>query len=96
MKGSRHLVAVAGALALAASLTAGLATGSAADTDEEGTLGGPLHAEMYPSGLDTAPDGTVVVADTGNNRVAEVQRQRGADLGDRYARHRHQPVRQPA
>ena len=71
MKGSRHLVAVAGALALAASLTAGLATSSAADTDEEGTLGGPLHAEMYPSGLDTAPDGTVVIADTGNNRVAK-------------------------
>jgi hypothetical protein len=32
-------------------------------------IGGPLHAEMYPSGLETAPDGTVVVADTGNNRV---------------------------
>ena len=25
---------------------------------------------MYPSGLEAAPDGTVVVADTGNNRVA--------------------------
>ena len=71
MKGSRHLVAVAGAFALAASLTAGLATSSAAATVEEGTLGGPLHAEMYPSGLETAPDGTVVIADTGNNRVAK-------------------------
>ncbi len=33
-------------------------------------IGGPLHAEMYPSGLEAAPDGTVVVADTGNNRIA--------------------------
>jgi DNA-binding beta-propeller fold protein YncE len=70
MRGSRHFVAVAAAFALAASLTAGLATGSSADTVEQSTLGGPLHAEMYPSGLDTAPDGTVVIADTGNNRVA--------------------------
>ena len=35
------------------------------------TIGGPLHAEMYPSGLEMAPDGTVVIADTGNNRVAK-------------------------
>ena len=34
------------------------------------TIGGSLHAEMYPSGLETAPDGTVVIADTGNNSVA--------------------------
>ena len=70
MNGIRRQVAAAAALALAAALTAGLATGSVADTVEVDTFGGPLHAEMYPSGLDTAPDGTVVIADTGNNRVA--------------------------
>jgi tripartite motif-containing protein 71 len=34
-------------------------------------VGGPLHAEMYPSGMETGSDGTVVVADTGNNQVAK-------------------------
>jgi DNA-binding beta-propeller fold protein YncE len=37
-------------------------------------LGGPLHYEMYPSGLEIAPDGTVVVADTGNNEVKKYDR----------------------
>src|SRR5207237_1122742 len=37
----------------------------------QATLGGPLHAEMYPSGMEIAPDGSVVVADTGNNQVAK-------------------------
>lgn len=44
--------------------------GQAATPEPTGVIGGPLHAEMYPSGLDTAPDGTIVIADTGNNRVA--------------------------
>jgi DNA-binding beta-propeller fold protein YncE len=34
-------------------------------------MGGPLHAEMYPSGLEVGTDGTVVIADTGNNQVAK-------------------------
>ncbi|MGB0099125.1 MAG: Ig-like domain-containing protein [Nocardioides sp.] len=34
-------------------------------------LGGPLHAELYASGLEVAPDGTVVIADTGNNEIAK-------------------------
>jgi DNA-binding beta-propeller fold protein YncE len=32
-------------------------------------LGGPDHAQIYPSGLETSPDGTLIVADTGNNQV---------------------------
>ena len=32
-----------------------------------GTTG---HATMYPSGLDVGPDGTIYVADTGNDQVA--------------------------
>ncbi len=35
------------------------------------TIGGPGHAEMYPSGMEIAPNGNLVVADTGNNQVAE-------------------------
>jgi DNA-binding beta-propeller fold protein YncE len=33
------------------------------------TLGGPSHAEMYPSGLEVAPNGDLVVANTGDNAV---------------------------
>ena len=36
-----------------------------------GTFGGPGHAEMYPSGMEIAPDGSVIVADTGNHQVAK-------------------------
>jgi DNA-binding beta-propeller fold protein YncE len=62
-------------LGLVSALAAGLAASvvvraDAAAPETVGTIGGPLHAEMYPSGLATAPDGSVVVADTGNNRVA--------------------------
>jgi sugar lactone lactonase YvrE len=34
------------------------------------TIGGPGHAEAYPSGLDVSPSGTVFIADTGNSQVA--------------------------
>jgi DNA-binding beta-propeller fold protein YncE len=37
----------------------------------QGTLGGPGAAAMYPSGADFAPNGDVVVADTGNDQIAE-------------------------
>jgi DNA-binding beta-propeller fold protein YncE len=33
------------------------------------TLGGPNHAEMYPGGLEVAPGGGLVIADTANNTV---------------------------
>jgi len=36
-----------------------------------GTLGGPGHAETYPSGLEVSPDGSVVLADTGNDSVTK-------------------------
>jgi sugar lactone lactonase YvrE len=35
------------------------------------TLGGPGHAAMYPSGMEIAPNGNVIIADTGNDQVAE-------------------------
>ncbi len=35
------------------------------------TMGGPGHAAMYPSGMEIAPNGNLVIADTGNNQVAE-------------------------
>jgi DNA-binding beta-propeller fold protein YncE len=34
------------------------------------TIGGSGAADMYPSGLEVAADGTIVIADTGNNSVA--------------------------
>jgi glucose/arabinose dehydrogenase len=37
----------------------------------QGTIGGPGHAQMYPSGMEIAPDGAIVVADTGNHQVAK-------------------------
>lgn len=33
------------------------------------TIGGPGRAQMYPSGFDVGPDGTVYAADTGNDHV---------------------------
>lgn len=33
------------------------------------TIGGPGHADMYPSGLDVGPDGTLFVADTGDDEI---------------------------
>jgi DNA-binding beta-propeller fold protein YncE len=35
------------------------------------TIGGPGHAGMYPSGMEIAPNGNIIVADTGNDQVAE-------------------------
>ena len=39
--------------------------------DRVGTIGGPGRAEVYPSGLETTPDGGVVLADTGGDRVVK-------------------------
>ena len=33
------------------------------------TIGGPGHALIYPSGAEISPDGTIVVADTGNDQI---------------------------
>ena len=57
------------------SWTAGEASGAATAT-YFGTLGGPGHAAIYPSGLEIVPAGApnvgdIIVADTGNNQVAE-------------------------
>ena len=32
------------------------------------TFGGPGHASIYPSGMEVAPDGTIVAADTATTR----------------------------
>lgn len=66
-----HIRRIAAALAGVLTLGALAATGTAQAVDPVpvDTLGGPLHAELYPSGLETAPDGTIVVADTGNNEI---------------------------
>ena len=47
-----------------------------------GTIG---HATMYPSGLDVGPDGTIYVADTGNDQVAAYN-QAGTSSGARALR----------
>jgi DNA-binding beta-propeller fold protein YncE len=62
-------------LGLAAALAVPSAVAAPASADvvltHVRTIGGPLHAQMYPSGMDTGADGTVVIADTGNNEVAK-------------------------
>src|SRR5438552_11252151 len=64
---------IAGALAVMVAVVA-LVTPSTAAADPTPqyvrTIGGPGHAEMYPSGLDVGPGGVVYVADTGGDQVA--------------------------
>jgi glucose/arabinose dehydrogenase len=58
-------------LALVAVVASPVPAGAAGEQLEfQGTFGGPGHAEMYASGLEIAPDGSVVVADTGNHQIA--------------------------
>src|SRR5688500_8617887 len=55
-------------------LTALAPTAAADSGDVPGfveTIGGSGRAEVYPSGLETASDGGVVLADTGNDRVVK-------------------------
>ena len=71
---------VISALLLLVGSSVALASG-AVTASYAGTLGGPGHAGMYPSGMEIVPTdstttaagtaGNVVVADTGNDRVAE-------------------------
>jgi DNA-binding beta-propeller fold protein YncE len=35
------------------------------------TIGGPGHATIYPSGVEVAPDGSIVAADTGNDQIVK-------------------------
>jgi DNA-binding beta-propeller fold protein YncE len=68
----RHVVSTVTALVAVLGL---LPTGARADTGTPPTwvedIGGPGHAQMYPSGIEIdARDGAVVVADTGNDQVA--------------------------
>ena len=46
--------------------------GLAAKLVELRTLGGPGHADLYPSGIEATANGNWVIADTGNNRVLKV------------------------
>ena len=67
-------LALSGLLLILASTAAG-AAGTLTPT-YVATLGGPGHAAMYPSGMEIVPAGApnagdVVVADTGNDRIAE-------------------------
>ena len=75
-----------GSIVVATAIVAGLFVGAPGATGDTGNppdflrkLGGPLHAEMYPSGMEVAPDGTIVIADTGNDQVAKYTR-RGREL----------------
>ena len=51
-----------------------------------GTTG---HATMYPSGLDVGPDGTIYVADTGNDQVAAYNQAGTAALAQGHPRQPH-------
>jgi sugar lactone lactonase YvrE len=48
-----------------------LTSGAAVSATYAGTVGGPGHAAMYPSGVEIAPNGDIVIADAGNDQVAE-------------------------
>lgn len=65
-------VALLGVLILLPAVPASITARAASLTATyEGTLGGPGHAAMYPSGLEVAPNGDIIVADTGNDQIAE-------------------------
>jgi DNA-binding beta-propeller fold protein YncE len=76
---ARRLVVLTVGAAVVGLMTAGPAAQAAGPAGPPGgspppfvqTLGGPGHAAMYPSGADVAPDGDVVVADTGNDFVTD-------------------------
>jgi DNA-binding beta-propeller fold protein YncE len=70
---STRTVSIAAAMVF--SLLVSVPTLARADTGTPPVLqdifGGPLHAEMYPSGLEVDSAGNIVIADTGNNQVAK-------------------------
>jgi hypothetical protein len=63
----RRRVAIAVALVVAAAMPA--APALAAAPSYVTTIGGPGHAQIYPSGVDVDASGNVYVADTGNDLV---------------------------
>src|ERR1039457_2110714 len=63
-------IAVSGRVA-ATPVIAAPAAGAAVTAAYSSTIGGPGHAGMYPSGMEIAPNGNVIIADTGNDQVAE-------------------------
>jgi glucose/arabinose dehydrogenase len=69
----RLLTRAAILMALGATLSAvqPAAARDAVQLEFQGTIGGPGHAQMYPSGMEISPDGSIVVADTGNHQIAK-------------------------
>ncbi|KAA3636398.1 MAG: hypothetical protein DWP92_09575, partial [Armatimonadetes bacterium] len=69
----RRLLALALSLVLVVSLVAfggGFAV-AGVDVGFVGTLGGSGRTETYPSGVEVAPDGSIIAADTGGDRVVK-------------------------
>ena len=65
-------VGTAAALVISGGVMAATAPGAAAAALPTPTvLGGPGHALMYTSGMEVGPDGSVVIADTGNDSIAK-------------------------
>jgi len=69
-----------GAAALTVALTLGVVAAAPVTVAGAGTvpaptyartIGGPGHASLYPSGLESGPDGTLFVADTGNDEIVK-------------------------
>lgn len=70
---AKRTIAVLAAAAALAAVPAAAPPAAHADSGTPpalaATLGGPGHAELYTSGLEIAPDGTIVVANTGDAEV---------------------------
>ena len=62
---------LAAVVAAAIPASAARAVDPAVTATYSATIGGPGHAAMYPSGMEIAPNGNVIIADTGNDQVAE-------------------------
>ncbi|MFI5285593.1 MAG: NHL repeat-containing protein [Candidatus Dormibacteria bacterium] len=62
---------LAAVVAAAIPASAAQAVNPAVTASYSATIGGPGHAAMYPSGMEIAPNGNVIIADTGNDQVAE-------------------------
>src|ERR1035437_8809247 len=62
---------LAAVVAAAIPASAAQAVNPAVTASYSATIGGPGHAAMYPSGMEIAPNGNIIVADTGNDQVAE-------------------------
>lgn len=63
--------ATAGVVGAGGVLAATAPMAQAATLPTPTVLGGPGHATVYASGMEVGPDGTLVVADTGNDSIAK-------------------------